>query len=193
MIDLPRSTYYYRAREPVLDISDSSLVEMIGDIQDEFPGYGYRRVTRELRKRGHVVNHKRIARVMKAHGLGVKPRRRFVRTTNSNHDLPVFPNLYENVIPSKPDLVWVADITYIRLAVGFCYLAAVLDACSRKVVGYAISKSIDSQLTVAALEAAFSNRRPAPDTCIHHSDRGSQPELNWSSQHCFAPHSVALH
>lgn len=102
------------------------------------------------------------------------PRRRFVRTTNSDHDLPVFPNLYGNVIPAKPDLVWVADITYIRIAVGFCYLAAILDACSRKVVGYAISRRIDSKLALAALEAAVANRHPAPLACIHHSDRGSQ-------------------
>jgi putative transposase len=147
------------------------LLELIGD---EFPGYGYRRVSRELHKRGHVVNHKRVARVMKAHDLGIKPRRRFVRTTDSDHDLPVFPNLYGNVIPAKPDVVWVADITYIRIATGFCYLAAILHACSRKVVGYAISRHIDTQLTLAALKAAFESRHPAPDTCIHHSDRGSQ-------------------
>ena len=174
MIDLPRSTYYYRPKRQPAEISDEALVELIGDIQDEFPGYGYRRVTRELRNRNHVVNHKRVARVMKQSGLGIKPRRRFVRTTDSNHGLPVFPNLYENVIPAKPDIVWVADITYIRIESGFCYLAAVLDACSRKVVGYAISRRIDSQLALAALEAAVASRKPAPNTCIHHSDRGSQ-------------------
>jgi putative transposase len=143
-------------------------------VQDEFAGYGYRRVTRELHKRGIIVNHKRIARVMKDRGLGIKPRRRFVRTTDSNHALPVFPNLYRNIIPAKPDDVWVADITYIRIVAGFCYVAAILDACSRKVVGYAISRHIDSQLTLAALDAAMANRKPAPHTCIHHSDRGSQ-------------------
>jgi putative transposase len=74
---------------------------------------------------------------MNSYGLGIKPRRRFVRTTDSDHDLPIFPNLYRNVIPARPDLVWVADFTYIRLATGFCFLAAILDACSRKVVGYA--------------------------------------------------------
>ena len=89
--------------------------------------------------------------------------------------LPIFPNLYENVIPAKPDIVWVGDITYIRIAVGFCYLAAILDACSRKVIGYAISRRIDSQLTLAALHAGVASRNPAPYTCIHHTDRGSQP------------------
>lgn len=173
MIELPRSTYYYRAHAHAETISDRRLVDLIGDIQDELPGYGYRRVTRELCKRGHWVNHKRVARVMRANDLGIKPRRRFVRTTDSDHDLPVFPNLYRNIIPSRPDVVWVADITYIRIATGFCFLAAILDACSRKVVGYAISQQIDTQLTLAALKAAVRSRRPEPG-CVHHTDRGCQ-------------------
>ena len=173
MIDLPRSTFYYRSTTGACELPDERLVELIGDIQDEFPGYGYRRVTVELSRRGVLVNHKRVSRVMKAHALGVKARRRFVRTTDSNHDLPVFPNLYRNVIPTSPNRVWVADITYIRLAGGFCYLAAILDACSRKVVGYAISRDIDTQLTLAALRAAINNRQPVRG-CIHHSDRGCQ-------------------
>jgi len=121
VIELPRSTFYYRAIGDAGDLADDHLVELIQTIQDELPGYGYRRVTHELRRRGHVVNHKRVARLMKAHSLGIKPRRRFVRTTDSNHDSPIFPNLYRNVILSRPDLVWVADFTYIRIATGFCY------------------------------------------------------------------------
>ncbi len=173
MIELPRSSFYYRTTAAVAVLSDERLVELIGDIQDELPGYGYRRVTRELQRRDHLVNHKRIARIMKSHGLGIKPRRRFVRTTDSDHDLPIFPNLYRNVIPAKPDVVWVADITYIRIAAGFCFLAAILDACSRKVVGYAISRRIDTQLALAALNAAVQTRQPAKG-CIHHTDRGCQ-------------------
>ena len=192
MIELPRSTFYYRSTAAIEDLSDERLIELIGDIQDELPGYGYRRVTRELQRRGHLVNHKRIARVMKAHGLGIRPRRRFVRTTDSAHDLPVFPNLYRNVIPTRPDVVWVADFTYIRIAAGFCFLAAILDACSRKVVGYAISRRIDTQLALAALDAAVTTRRPPPGR-IHHTDRGCQPRFNWSSQHRFGVPSVAPH
>lgn len=173
MIEIPRSTYYYRSTAKALALTDGRIVELINAIQDELAGYGYRRVTHELRRRGHAVNHKRVARVMKAHGLGIKQRRRFVATTDSDHDLPIFPNLYRNVIPSQLDLVWVADITYIRITGGFCYLAAILDACSRKVVGYAISKNINTQLTLAALKAAIHARKPARG-CIHHSDRGSQ-------------------
>lgn len=78
---------------------------------------------------------------MRANGLGIKPRKRYVRTTDSNHDSPVYPNLYRNVIPAGPDMVWVADFTYIRIAAGFCYLAVILDACSRKVVGYGLSNA----------------------------------------------------
>lgn len=109
MIELPRSTFYYRAVANTTRLADDQVAELIQTIQDEMPGYGYRRVTHELRRRGHVVNHKRVARLMRALGLGIKPRRQFVRTTDSNHDSPIFPNLYRKVIPSQPDLVWVAD------------------------------------------------------------------------------------
>ena len=178
MIDLPRSTFYYRATAAAQKIGDADLVEKVRQIQEEFAGYGKRRVTRELRRRGHHVNRKRIERLMRGHGLGIKPKRRFVRTTDSDHPYPVFPNLYENVIPAKPDIVWVADITYIRLNVGFAYLAVILDACSRKVVGYAIFKRIDTQLALAALTAAVESRKPKPGRCIHHSDRGVQYASN---------------
>ncbi len=173
MIGLPRSTFYYRSASASKARDDERLAEMICAIQDELPGYGYRRVTEVLSRRGQVVNHKRVARVMKADGLGISPRRRFVRTTDSAHDQPIFPNPYRNVIPTVPNTVWVGDITYIRLSVGFCYLAVILDACSRKVVGYALSRRMDTQLTLAALTAAVRSRQP-PAGCIHHTDRGSQ-------------------
>lgn len=114
-------------------IGDSDLVDLIGDIQDDFPGYGYRRVTLELARHGVVFNHKRVCRAIRALDLGVKPRRRFVRTTDSDQDLPIFPNLYRNVIATRPNVVRGGDITSIRLVPGFCDLAALLDACSRKV------------------------------------------------------------
>jgi putative transposase len=183
VIGLPRSTFYYRATPAAPVLPDERLAELIVDIRADFPAYGWRRVTHELRRRGIAVNHKRVARVMKSRGLGVKPRRRFVRTTDSDHDLPVFPNLYRNVIPARPDIVWISDITYIRLAAGFCYLAVILDACSRRVVGYAISREIDTQLTLAALKAAVNSRRP-PAGCICHSDRGCQ--------YASAPYRAAL-
>ncbi|MGB3538265.1 MAG: IS3 family transposase [Mesorhizobium sp.] len=173
MIDLPRSTFYYRATTKTAKLSDMELVTIIEEIQDELPCYGYRRVTHELRRRGHLVNHKRVARVMRAAGLGIKPRRRCVRTTDSSHDSPIYPNLYRNVIPDRPDMVWVADFTYIRITTGFCYLAVILDACSRKVVCYALSRRLDTPLALAALRSALTRRRPPPG-CIHHTDRGCQ-------------------
>lgn len=172
MIELPRSTYYYRASANADALSDESLVELIGQVREAWPSYGYRRITHELRRRGHCVNHKRVARLMRTHGLGVQPKRRFVRTTDNQHANAVSPNLYGNVVPPRPDMVWVADMTYIRIGEQFCFLAAILDACSRKVVGYAISREIDTRLALAALAAAVQLRRP-PAGCIHHSDRGA--------------------
>jgi putative transposase len=174
VIALPRSTYYYRSCAVEHGLTDARLVDLIGDIHDEFPGYGYRRVTLELLARGYCVNHKRIARIMRERALGAIRRRRFVRSNDSDHDNPGFPNRYRNRIPDRPDLTWVADITYVALTTGFAYVAVILDACSRKVVGYAISRQIDTELTLAALEVAVQTRRPEPGTCIHHSDRGAQ-------------------
>ncbi|MDQ3185197.1 MAG: IS3 family transposase [Pseudomonadota bacterium] len=184
MIELPRSTYYYRATAMGSGLTDNRLVELIGDIQDEFAGYGYRRVTCELRVRGYPINHKRAARIMREHGLGIKPRKRFTpRQNGSEGDTQFFPNRYRNVIPSLLDQAWVADITFVRIQTGFVYVAVILDACSRKVVGYAISRQIDTNLTLAALKAAVRTRQPTPNTCIHHTDRGSQGGFNRSSQH----------
>lgn len=160
MIELPRSSYYYQSTVRALKLGESELVAIIEDIQDELPCYGYRRVTHELHRRGHLVNHKRVARVMRANGLGIKPRRRYVRTTDSSHDSPIYPNLYRNEIPHRPDMVWVGDFTYVRIAAGFCYLAVILDACSRMVVGYALSKRLDTPLALAALHSAMRTGSP---------------------------------
>jgi putative transposase len=168
---LARSTYYHEpASQP---IAEARLVERIKEICAEWPSYGYRRVTAELRATDCLVNHKKVMRLMRENGLSVRPRRRFVATTDSNHDGPVFPNLAKGVEPTGANQLWVADITYIAIAVGFVYLAAILDAWSRRVVGYAIGRRVDARLVLAALKAAIEGRRP-PEGCIHHSDRGSQ-------------------
>jgi putative transposase len=120
-----------------------------------------------------VVNYKKIRRLMREHDLQPKRHRRFVATTDSDHDCPIFPNLISDRIVDGPNQLCVADITYIAIASGFVYLAAILDAWSRRVVGYAISRSIDARVAVAALRAAIRARQP-PKGCIHHSDRGSQ-------------------
>lgn len=104
------------------------------------------------------------------------PRRRFVRTTDSKHDSPIFSNLYRNVSPTQPNVVWVADFTYIRIALGFCYLAAILDACSRMVVDYAISRNIDTTLALAS--TAIRRAKPTASCRLHfHTDRGSPHKL----------------
>ena len=110
---------------------------------------------------------------MREHDLQPRLRRRYVATTDSNHDQPIFPNLAKDLLPDGPNQLWVSDITYVAIAVGFVYVAVILDAWSRRVVGYAISRSIDARLTVAALRVAIERRRPPPG-CVHHSDRGSQ-------------------
>ena len=171
LMGLARSTYYDEpGGQP---IEEARLVERIKEICAEWPSYGYRRVTAQLHAEGILVNHKKVMRLMREHGLSVRPRRRFVATTDSDHDGPIFPNLAKDVLPTGPNQLWVADITYIAIATGFVYLAAILDAWSRRVVGYAIGRRIDARLALAALRAAIASRQP-PEGCIHHSDRGSQ-------------------
>ena len=180
LMGLARSTFYDEPQaQPV---GEARLIQRIREIAAEWPAYGYRRVTAELQAEGLIVNHKRIMRLMKENGLSVRPRRRFVVTTDSDHDGPIFPNLARDVTPTGPNQLWVADITFIAIATGFVYLAAILDAWSRRVVGYAIGRRIDARLALAALKAAIASRRP-PAGCIHHSDRGSQGGFKRSSQH----------
>ena len=167
---IARSTFY---DAPAMKVGDTEIVARIQVICDEFEAYGYRRVTAALRHQGLVVNGKKVRRLMREHALQPKHRRRYVATTDSDHDDPIFPNLAAGMALTGPNQLWVADITYVAITAGFVYLAAILDAWSRRVVGYAISRSIDARLTIAALKAAIRVRRPLAG-CVHHSDRGSQ-------------------
>jgi putative transposase len=175
---LSRSTFY-DAAPATLDAGE--VVTRIGAICDEFECYGHRRVGAALRHQGIVVNSKKLRRLMREHDLQPKQRRRYIVTTDSNHDGPIFPDLAKDVVPDRPNQLWVADLTYVAVSGGFVYLAAILDAWSRKpdaerqseVVGYAISRSMEARIAIAALKAAIRNRNP-PKGCIHHSDRGSQ-------------------
>jgi transposase InsO family protein len=135
--------------------------------------YGYRRVTAELRRRGMAVNHKRVVRLMREDQLLAGRRRPWVATTEAGHELPVYVNLARRMQMNAPDQLWVADITYIRLREEFVYLAVVVDGFSRRAVGWALERSLQTRLTVAALEMAIAQRRPAPGL-VHHSDRGIQ-------------------
>ena len=139
--------------------------------------YGYRRVTEELRNQGWTVNHKRVARLMAEDNLLCLRKRSFVRTTDSGHDLRVWLNLAGRMELTGIDQLWVADITFIRLAEEFLYLAVVLDAFSRRVLGWALDQRLDAGLAVAALRQAIDLRQPAPGL-VHHSDRGVQYASN---------------
>ena len=167
---LPRSTFYDELAAP---LDDAEIVRRMQTICDEFEAYGYRRVGAELRHQGVIVNHKKIRRLMRERDLQPKRRRRYVATTDSNHDSPIFPDRARDLVIGGPNQLWVADITYIAITGGFVYLAVILDAWSRRVVGYAISRAIDARLAAAALNAAIQARSP-PEGCVHHSDRGSQ-------------------
>ena len=176
LMNMARSTFYKRphgGHRAAREKADTDLRVRIEDILAEFPAYGYRRVTHELRRRGLVINHKRVARVMREHALTPHRVRAWLATTNSDHKQPIYPNLRSSITPEGPDELWVADLTYIRLTTGFVFLAVVLDAWSRRVIGYAISHLLDTRLCLAALDAALDLRQPRAGL-VHHSDRGVQ-------------------
>jgi putative transposase len=170
-----RSTYYYRLRQKSLAAKkeEADLRDRIEQIVVECVRYGYRRVTYQLRREGYKVNHKRVARIMREESLQCQVKRRWVKTTDSDHGYRIYPNLVKGIEVRGRNQIWVADITYIRILTGFLYLAVVLDLFSRKVIGWALSAQIDSQLTLAALRMALEERVPV-EGCIHHSDRGVQ-------------------
>jgi putative transposase len=137
--------------------------------------YGYRRIAAQLRRDGFVVNHKRVLRLMRRDNLLRLRTRPFVPvTTDSRHKWRVVPNLARGLVPIGLDQLWVADITYIRLAEEFAFLAVLLDAFSRRVIGWALDRHLRATLAITALEMAIAARRPAPGSLIHHSDRGVQ-------------------
>ena len=137
--------------------------------------YGYRRIAAQLRRDGFVVNHKRVLRLMRQDNLLCLRKRPFVPvTTDSSHAWRVVPNLARGLVPTGLDQLWVADITYVRLLEEFAYLAVLLDAFSRRVIGWALDTHLRASLAIAALGMAITARRPAPGSLIHHSDRGVQ-------------------
>ena len=165
---------YYRWRVPPSSFPvEMELRDAMQQIALEFPSYGYRRITMELNRRGFAVNHKRVLRLMRQDNLLCLRRKAFVATTDSRHNLPVYPNLARDLTPDGVNQVWRADITYIRLRTEFVYLAVVLDAHSRRVIGWALGRTLEAGLAVSALTMALRQRRPAPGL-VHHSDRGVQ-------------------
>ncbi|WP_108047479.1 IS3 family transposase [Bosea sp. 124] len=163
LMGIARSTYYDK---PAISIDDTELVETMAAISESFEAYGYRRMQAALRHRGLIVNHTKIRRLMREHSLQPRRRRRYIATSDGDHELPIFPNLARDMVPGGPNQLWVADITYVAIAAGFVYVAVILDAWSRKVVGYAIGRSIDVRLTLApcAQPSKSEGRRPAAST-----------------------------
>jgi transposase InsO family protein len=175
MLNLSLSSYYYKPKErKIADAKEESdLQDRIEQIALEFPRYGYRRITRQLKREGVIINHKRVLRIMRESSLLVVTKKKWVKTTDSNHSYPVYSNLVKDFILTGINQIWIADITYIRILLGFVYLAVILDAFSRKVIGYCVSKSLDAELALSALRMAIQRRIPQKGT-IHHSDRGVQ-------------------
>jgi putative transposase len=168
-----RASYY---RGPVRRVPSSESMAVRDGLQKialQFPAYGYRRLAAELKRRGHAVNHKRVLGLMRADNLLCLRRKSFVRTTDSTHGWPVYPNLAAKLEATGCNQLWVADLTYIRLQREFAYLAVVLDAWSRRVVGWALGETLEAELTLTALRMAMAERRPRPGL-VHHSDRGVQ-------------------
>lgn len=166
VLDFSRSTLYYRPQIP----DDETLKAALRDVAGQFPTYGYRRVTAELGRRDWKVNRKRVARLMREMGLKARIKRRTRRTTDSHHDLPRYANLVQDLSIARPDQVWVADITYVRLKRDFVYLAVIMDVFTRSIRGWHLSHSLDQELTLTALQKALADHRPE----IHHSDQGLQ-------------------
>jgi putative transposase len=135
-----------------------------------FPYYGNVRVSKELKRRGSVINHKKAERIMKKNGLFQKRKKYAPKTTNSRHLLPIYPNLVKDIVADHPKHIWVSDITYVRLAKGFCYVAIILDVFTKKIVGWAIELHMEKELVIDALKLALLGGAPE----FHHSDRGGQ-------------------
>lgn len=173
-----RSSFYrFGTRPKRLVDSDMDLRDAIQRIAVSMPSYGRRRITAELRRRGWKVNPKRVYRLMREDNLLCVRRRKFVVTTDSNHGQKVYPNRARQMVVTGMDQLWVADITYIRLREEFVYLAVILDAYSRRVIGWALECTLEDSLTLSALRMALAHRTIQPGL-VHHSDRGSQYASN---------------
>ena len=156
---------------------DMDLRDAIQRIALEWPSYGRPRITRELRRRGWTVNAKRVHRLLREDNLLCVRKRKFVATTDSNHGRKVYPNLARDLVPTGVNQLWRADITYVRLREEFVFLAVILDAFSRRVIGWALDRNMEDELTLTALRMALAHRSIQPGL-VHHSDRGSQYASN---------------
>ena len=179
MVELGRVSRsgFYRFDENAKPDRDMDLRDAIQRIALEWPSYGRPRITAELRRRGWTVNAKRVHRLLREDNLLCVRKRKFVVTTDSNHGRKVYPNLARGLVLTGMDQLWRADITYIRLREEFVFLAVILDAFSRRVIGWALDRNMEDGLTLTALRMALSRRSIQPGL-VHHSDRGSQYASN---------------
>jgi len=171
MTGLNRAGFYRWQTPRLVTLVEMEIRSQMQQIAVEWPAYGYRRITAELQHQGFEINHKRVLRMMHEDNLLCLRRRAFTVTTDSRHGLAVYPNLARSMTPTAVNQLWVADITYIRLLSEFVYLAVILDAFSRRVVGWSLGRTLEVELALAALRMALSERHPAPGL-VHHSDRG---------------------
>jgi transposase InsO family protein len=174
VLEVTRADMYRQPKPRASAASDEEACTTIKAVASEIPVYGYRRVVEEVsRRRAGRVNHKRVRRVMHEENLVCRRRKRFRVTTDARHGFAVYPNLARAMQLTDINQLWVSDITYVRLPKGFCYLAAILDAFSRRVVGWSLESYLDAELTIAALRMALA-RRTVNAALVHHSDRGVQ-------------------
>jgi transposase InsO family protein len=172
-MDIKRSTLYYQKKDnPNEKIKEADIKDKIATISYKHPYYGYRRMTAQLKREKLIINHKRVLRMMRKMGIQGRIKRKYISTTNSRHNNRVYPNLITKLKVIRIDQLWCSDITYIRILNGFVYLAAIIDVYSRKIVGYAIGKTLCPELTITALKMAIATRKT--NNLIHHSDQGIQ-------------------
>ncbi len=173
LLGIGRATLYRHLRTPSPRERDAAVRDRIQQIALEMPSYGYRRITAQLHREKLYVNHKRVLRLMREDNLLCLRRRQFVRTTNSEHDSPIYPNLVATLEVTGINQLWIADITYVRLRCEFIYLAVILDAFSRRCIGWCLERHLQTELTLAALQRALADLAVQPGL-VHHSDRGVQ-------------------
>jgi transposase InsO family protein len=166
LLNCARSSYY---RQPP-SVDDVALENEIRTVAGQWPTYGYRRITEQLRRQKHRINHKRVYRLMRKLGITKKVKRKKRKTTNSQHDFPRYPNLVQDLIVVRPNQAWVSDITYIHLRSEFVYLAVIMDVFTRNIRGWHLGRGLDQSLTITALSSALAQHTPK----IHHSDQGVQ-------------------
>ena len=195
LLNVSKSGYYAWARNNghnSREARDRPVVEDMMKIIHEFPGYGYRRIARQLKRQGRTVNHKRVLRLMQENNLQFKHKKFTPITTDSEHNNPVYPNLLCGLKTERPNQVWAADFTYIQLGKEYVYLAIELDIHTRNCIGWSLSRSLSTETALDALQMALYNRQNDDISgLIHHSDRGTQ-YTSFAFTQCLRDHGIQI-